>query len=46
MGDSTKKKTILFYSIHCSVRTPSTVHTGVLDSDPEAAGSGHGVLDN
>jgi len=27
MGDSAKKKTIQFDSIHCSIRTPSTVHT-------------------
>jgi len=43
MGDSTKKKTITFDSIHCSVRTPPPPQStsGVLDSGPEAAGPIH-----
>jgi len=48
MGDSAKKKTTRFDSIHCSVRIPlhNPHHSpGVLDSGPEAAGPVHRSYD-
>jgi len=42
-NDSIRFDSIRFDSLLC--QNPP-VHTGVLDSDPVAAGPGHGVLDN